>query len=191
MTIGGHKQRAYRPPFFYAADLSRPARPPAYFDKKGGWGMILESVGEDIKTLRIVTRAYAGREGELTSVLQYVFQSVVLSQRGETELASLLQQIAADEMRHLQIVGSLITRLGAPPVFTANPPYPVGYYSASCVNYARGTEEMLAADLAAEENSVKAYASMLEEMENPAAAEVVLAIMREEREHLRLLRRHR
>ena len=151
--------------------------------------MVLESVGEDTKTLRIVTKAYAGREGELTSVLRYVYQSVVLGQRGETELSHLLQRIAADEMRHLQIIGSLITRLGAPPIFAACPPYPVGFYSASCVNYARETEEMLAADIAAEENSVKTYAAMLETMENPAAAEVILAVMEEEREHLTLLRR--
>ncbi len=152
--------------------------------------MVLESVGEDMKTLRIVTKAYAGREGELTSVLQYVYQSIVLGQRGERELSMLLQRIASEEMRHLQIVGSLITRLGAPPLFTACPPYPVGYYSASCVNYAKETEEMLAADVASEENSVKAYAGMLKEIENPAAAEIILAVMKEEEEHLRLLRRH-
>ncbi len=94
-------------------------------------------------------------------------------------------------MRHLQIIGSLITRLGAPPMFTACPPYPVGYYSASCVNYAKGTEEMLISDIAAEENSVNSYTSMLEEMENPAAADVIFAVLKEEREHLGLLRRHR
>ncbi len=152
--------------------------------------MVLESVGEDMKTLRIVTKAYAGREGELSSVLQYVYQSIVLGQRGERELSMLLQRIASEEMRHLQIVGSLITRLGAPPLFTACPPYPVGYYSASCVNYAKETGEMLAADVASEENSVKAYEGMLKEIENPAAAEVILALMKEEEEHLRLLRRH-
>ena len=153
--------------------------------------VLLESVGKDTKTLRIVTKAYAGREGELTSVLQYVYQSIVVGQRGERELSLLLERIAADEMRHLQIIGSLITRLGAPPLFAVCPPYPVGYYSASCVNYAKGTEEMLDIDLAAEENSVKTYANMLQEMENPAVAEVILSVLKEEREHLTLLRRHR
>lgn len=152
--------------------------------------MLLESVGEDLRTLRIVTKAYAGKEGELTSVLQYVYQSVVLGQRGERELSLLLYRIASDEMRHLQTIGSLITRLGAPPIYTACPPYPVGYYSASCVNYAKDTEEILLSDLAAEENSIKTYAAMLEEMENPAAAAVILSVMQDEREHLTLLRRH-
>ena len=153
--------------------------------------MLLESVGEDLKTLRIVTKAYAGKEGELTSVLQYVYQSVVLGQRGERELSLLLLRIASDEMRHLQTVGSLITRLGAPPIYTACPPYPVGYNSASCVNYAKDTEEMLLTNIVSEENSIKTYAAMLEEMENPAAAAVILSVMRDEREHLTLLRHHR
>lgn len=153
--------------------------------------MLLESVGEDLRTLRIVTKAYAGKEGELTSVLQYVYQSVVLGQRGERELSLLLYRIASDEMRHLQTIGSLITRLGAPPIYTACPPYPVGYYSASCVNYAKETEEILLSDILAEENSIKTYAAMLEEMENPAAAAVILSVMQDEREHLTLLRRHR
>ena len=153
--------------------------------------MLLESVGEDLRTLRIVTKAYAGKEGELTSVLQYVYQTVVLGQRGERELSLLLYRIASDEMRHLQTIGSLITRLGAPPIYTACPPYPVGYYSASCVNYAKETEEILLSDILAEENSIKTYAAMLEEMENPAAAAVILSVMQDEREHLTLLRRHR
>ncbi len=153
--------------------------------------MLLQSVGEDMKTLRIVTKSYAGREGELTSVLQYVYQSIVLNQRGENELSLLLQRLASDEMRHLQIIGSLITHLGAPPMFTVCPPYPVGYYSASCVNYTKDTVEMIAADVAAEENSVNSYAAMIEEMENPAAADVILAVLKEEKEHLDLLRHHR
>ena len=149
--------------------------------------MLLQSVGEDVRTLRIVSKAYAGREGELTSVLQYVYQSIVLGERGEGRLAELLMRIGTEEMRHLTTVGALITRLGASPVFTACPPYPVSYYSASCVNYARETAEMLKADVEEEQNAVASYSAMLCEIENPAAAEILSSILSEEREHLRLL----
>lgn len=150
----------------------------------------LEAVGEDVRALRIVSPAYAGRDGELTSVLQYVYQATLL---GETNsgLAGVFSALAADELRHLQILGTLITRLGAPPVFTACPPYPVSYYSASCVNYVKRTEEILAADRAAERASIERYTRMLDELENPAVAEVIAQILSEEREHLNILNRLR
>lgn len=150
-------------------------------------GTILERVGEDLRALRVISPAYAGREGELTAVLQYVYQSVTLGARGEGELSALLLRIASDEMRHLQVMGTLVTRLGAPPLFTASPPYPVSYYSASCVNYAHGTCEMLLADIAMEKRSIASYTHMLEVLENSAASEVISSLLEEEREHLRLL----
>ncbi len=147
----------------------------------------LERVREDYRALRIVSPAYAGREGELTSVLQYVYQSVFLGAQGYSALAGKLERIAAEELRHLQLLGSLVSRLGAPPVFTACPPYPVAYYSASSVNYAKTPSEMIEADIRMERASAAAYARMLEGIENDGAAELLTRLKEEELAHLSLL----
>ena len=150
-------------------------------------GDALDKIKTDCAALRVVSPAYAGKCGELTAILQYVYQSVLLSARGEEHAAKVVRRIAADEMRHLQILGTLICRLGAPPVFTACPPYPVSYYSASCVNYVRGTREMIAADIRAEKSAIASYCRMLELLENPAVREVISALLKEERRHLEIL----
>ncbi len=151
-------------------------------------GIDLEGIGEDVRALRIVSPAYAGREGELTAVLQYVYQSILMGGCGHHAFAALLAEIAADEMRHLQILGSLIVRLGAPPLFTACPPYPVSYYSASCVNYAKTPRAILAADITAERAAIAEYDRMIACLENMPVAAVLSRIREEEGGHLARLR---
>ena len=148
----------------------------------------LDGVEENVRALRVVSPAYAGRDGELTAVLQYVYQSILLGGSGESKLAALLISIAKEEMRHLQIMGTLIVKLGAPPVFTACPPYPVSYYSASCVNYAKSPRAMLAADIAAERTAISEYERMISCLKDEPAAVVLSRIRDDEEEHLRRLR---
>ena len=145
----------------------------------------LNGIGEDLQTLRLISPAYAGREGELTAVLQYVYQSIIFGKMGNTESSKTLLNIAVNEMHHLEILGTMITKLGAPPVFSACPPYPVGYYSASCVNYAKTPRQMICADVCAEENAISEYERILSRIKNSAVAEVIAFILEEEREHLR------
>ncbi len=147
----------------------------------------VEGIKEDVRALRVVSPAYAGKDGELTSVLQYVFQAIVLSENGMRELSRDIMRIASDEMRHLQLVGGAIVRLGAPPVFTACPPYPVSYYSASCVNYVRGAREMVDADICSERNAISSYLRMLDRLDEPALSALIKGICEEEEEHLALL----
>ena len=97
----------------------------------------LDGIGEDLRTLRIISPAYAGREGELTAVLQYVYQAIYLGATGEEKSAKTLMSIAVAEMHHIELLGTLITKLGAPPVFASCPPYPVGFYSAACDLFVR------------------------------------------------------
>ena len=146
--------------------------------------LTLDTIKEDPQTLRLISPAYAGREGELTAVLQYVYQSVIFSAAGEEETAKTLVRIAVNEMHHLEILATVIAKLGAPPVFTSCPPYPVGYYSAACVNYTKEPRRMICADICAEENAIAAYERILCMIKNPPVAAVVSHILEEEKGHL-------
>lgn len=146
----------------------------------------LDEITEDCATLRQLSPAYAGREGELTAVLQYVYQSIVFGELGMQDASRALVKIAVSEMRHLEILGTAIVKLGAPPVFTACPPYPVGYYSAACVNYARNPRQMLCADICAEENAISCYERILCKIKNPPVTAVVARILEDEKEHLKI-----
>lgn len=146
----------------------------------------IQEIGEDAETLKMISPAYAGREGELTAVLQYVYQSIMLSKQGKVDCAKEVMEIAKCEMYHLEILGSMIAKLGAPPIYTACPPYPVGYYSASCVNYTKTPRQMICADICAEENAISQYERMLVRVKNSLVSAVLARILEDEREHLRI-----
>lgn len=147
----------------------------------------LDDVKEDCNALRIISPAYAGRNGELTAILQYVYQSIVFGELGNPETAKTLVSVAVDEMRHLELLGTAIVKLGAPPMFTACPPYPVGYYSAANVNYARAPRQMICADICAEENTVAEYERMLCTLKNPPVSALISRILSDEKRHLQIL----
>ena len=149
----------------------------------------LDHICEDGKMLRAVSPAYAGRDGELTAILQYVYQSVLLSSYGNAKASRLLMDIATAEMRHLEILGTLITRLGAPPVFTECPPYPVSYYSASCVNYTRTLTCMIEADIRAEMSAIATYTRILQTITSGEVAAVIARIREDEEFHLHTLQK--
>ncbi len=143
-----------------------------------------KEIQKDQKALRLITPAYAGRGGVLTAVLQYTYQAIALS----GEEAALFERIAAEKLRHLHILGALVRDLGANPVFTACPPYPVSYFSASGVDYAKSLPAMLDADIRLERASLERYAHILEAVENPHAARVVSLVREECMLHLGMLR---
>ncbi len=121
--------------------------------------------------LKLVAPAYAGRNGALTAALQYTYQVILLG--GEhAEEGKRLEKIAAAKLLELQKLGTLIQKLGADPVLTACPPYPVSYYSASCVDYVKSLPAMLEADLRLERAAAERYARILPALDGRTAAAV-------------------
>ncbi|MDE6059268.1 MAG: manganese catalase family protein [Clostridia bacterium] len=147
----------------------------------------LDGITEDYQTLRLISPAYAGREGELTATLQYVYQSVFLGANGMQKESKLLLDIAVTEMHHIQILGTLITKLGAPPVFTSCPPYPVGFYSASYVNYVKNPLGMIGADIIAERGAIAEYHRILGSLNNQKVYDVIERIIEDEKVHVAAL----
>lgn len=141
----------------------------------------------NLQALRALSPAYAGRNGELTAILQYVYQSILLDGCGKGDTAKVLLGIAVDEMEHLEKIGGLLVGLGVPPVFTACPPYPVAYYSASNVDYSRPLAQMLAADIRGEKEAIAAYTRILGSVKDEAIQKTIEEIRSDEERHLALL----
>lgn len=146
----------------------------------------LNDVQPDAKTLRLIAPAYAGKSGELTATLQYVYQSIYLGAIGQEDISRLLLSIAVNEMRHLETLGTLVTKLGAPPSFTACPPYPVGYYCTNNVNYVKSLRAMICADIAGEETAIEEYTHILSCVKGPVF-DAVSRIVDDEKVHLKKL----
>lgn len=148
----------------------------------------LDGIGEDCAALKIVSPAYAGDEGELKAILQYIYQHILLEHMGEKKHAETLKRIAVTEMKHLELLGAMILRLGASPVFSYLPPYPINYFSARAVSCSRLPQKMILDDIAAEQYSIDCYGKMLCRLKNERVAAVVQRIRMDEERHLEELK---
>lgn len=144
----------------------------------------LDGIEEDTAALKIISPAYAGDEGELTAVLQYVYQHILFDNMGCKDYANILIKIAVTEMKHLEILGSLILKLGAAPVYSYLPPYPINYYSARSVSYSKNPQKMILDDIAAEQYAIDTYTKMLCRIKNERIAAVIQRIRMDEEKHL-------
>ena len=134
--------------------------------------------------VRALSPAYAGRDGELTAVLQYVYQAILLEGCGRAQESKEILKIAVEEMRHLEEIGALLVSMGVPPVFTACPPYPVGYYSAANVDYVKPLPQMLASDIRSERRAIAGYDRILAAVSDARVRETISRIRADEERHL-------
>ena len=147
----------------------------------------LDGLCFDPKSVKIISPAYADRGSELTVILQYVYQSMILAGRGCEEYGKILTQIAIAEMHHLDILGEMLYRMGALPVFSSCPPRRFDFYSTRAVSYAQTTQKMLQDDIVGERAAIKGYEGMLCRLENERVAAVIARIVQDEKLHLETL----
>ena len=66
--------------------------------------------------LRMLTEFYSGRTSELTTTMQYSYQSTILSSC-RPEISEAIGKINMVEMRHISLLGRCITMMGGDPQF--------------------------------------------------------------------------
>lgn len=142
----------------------------------------------DYQNARILMPAYADSESELTAVLQYIFHSFNFGARGMTEYADMMDSIAIAEMRHIELLGDALIRLGVSPIFARRPPTKCDFYSACHVDYSTLPAAMLSADITAETRAIRAYEQMLDQFTDSTLNALVNRILLDERLHLERLK---
>lgn len=144
----------------------------------------ISSVTADKNSVKIIAPAYASECGELNSFLQYSYHRIQLYEQGFSDFSARVERIAANEAEHLNVLGNLIYRLGAAPVYVAYPPYPANFYAPRSVSYSHIPQKIFIDDIAAESGSVNAYKGMLHRLTNEYVAAVIKRILMDEEEHL-------
>lgn len=139
------------------------------------------------KNALCLSPAYAASHGELNAVLQYVYHHFNFNPVSE-ETANTLMGIAVAEMRHFEMLGSLLTKLGADPVITAFPPYLGDFYSAASVSYSKTPQKMLLDDITGEMKTIMLYKKILEGLTDETVAACVSRIILDEELHVKVLK---
>lgn len=142
----------------------------------------LENIKEDYRFGKMLYDSFGGSYGELTTILQYVYENVTFEKN--KELQNVLIKIAMDEMNHLKILGDLLVKLG----FTA---YYMGSrnnkwcsdrvkYKFSCV------EDMLEYNIKGEKFAIQEYKRLIENTEDKCIKDILNRIIKDEENHIRI-----
>lgn len=148
---------------------------------------LTEGITENYSVARIILPAYAGDHSELQSVLQCVYHGFYYLSNGANELAELADRIFAAEIRHLDLLGEILLKLGVDPVFAMRRDYRTEYFSTETICYSKTPQKMLLDDIACKMLMVKRYKAMTERLTDGKTRGAVESILKDEQEHLAAL----
>ncbi len=148
----------------------------------------IEDIKEDKKTAFLLAGAYSGAHGELSAILQYFYHYLHFKRLNDDATSEVIMSIALAEMHHLEILGSLIMRLGLDPVFCTASTFCAEYYSAKNIRYSKDAKKMLIDDVTAESAAIKEYEQLLEIIEDETVGAVISRIILDEELHAKALK---
>lgn len=117
----------------------------------------IEQVVANPGDLRLIYGLYAGAVSEYTAIAQYVYHHLYAQQEGLADIGRTLLGIAIVEMRHLNLLGGLIWKLGGDPRFIT--PTSCGYapWNGNLVDYGCNLKQMLLLDVKSEQGAICGY----------------------------------
>ena len=77
---------------------------------------ILDGIECDIASAEIIYGAYSGLKGEITAILTYSYEHIMFKEVC-AEIAETLMEIGLAEMKHLDILGTILKKSGALPTY--------------------------------------------------------------------------
>ncbi len=140
----------------------------------------------DLRSANILSFGYATAEGELDSVLQYIYHSLRFTPYGES-YSELLQSIAIAEMKHVDLLGQAMLTLGLDPRYTTLP-NKNKFYSTEYVSYSKVPIKMVMDDYRLELEAIAIYNKMLSLLENEQVSALISRIILDEQLHAQVFR---
>ena len=142
---------------------------------------------KDIRSGCIISFAYATLRGEITATLQYTYHHFYMGQVSEED-AKILMSIAVAEMKHIDILGEAMLKLGVSPKYVQCPNTQT-YYNTSAVSQATTPQKMLMDDIQGEMNAIADYKKMLFVLKNEQVEAIIQRIILDEELHLETLKK--
>ena len=110
---------------------------------------------------------------------------IIMPAYADSKYAAALEGIAIAEMKHLDMLGEALLRMGVSPTYVRRPPEQCEFYSTCNVDYSVRPAAMLAADITAENEAIRSYEQMLCKIDNPTLNALISRILLDERMHLK------
>lgn len=145
-----------------------------------------DTLTKDIRSGNIISFAYATLKGELTAILQYVYHHFFFAQFDDKD-AETLMAIAVAEMKHLDILGKAMLKLGVNPRYVQCP-NTNNFFNTSTVSQATSAQKMLMDDIQGEMSAIADYHKMLFVLKNEQVEAIIQRIILDEQLHLETLK---
>ena len=133
------------------------------------------------KDLRLLQRVYAGANGEITAIMQYIHNSLTFND-SHKEISEILEKIAIVEMKHLYMLGEAIIALGgkAKYINIENNTY----WNTGIINYGNNLCKQLMKNLRSETDAYKTYLKYSDLATNTSLRMLFARIALDERLHI-------
>ncbi|MCK8825304.1 ferritin-like domain-containing protein [Fuchsiella alkaliacetigena] len=132
------------------------------------------------KNFELLLDDYAGKVSEVTAVKQYFHHHLVVE---EEDVAELLEDVAIEEMKHMDQLGNFLEEAGVDPrIWDAEE----RYWSGDYVNYQYDVCDILRADIDAELEAILQYYQHIEAISDPQVEMMLNRIIKDELRHIGL-----
>ena len=126
--------------------------------------------------LGIVQDLYCGKEGEVTSFLQFTYQTNILLPFGN-DYYRLFSTLASEDAFHCSLLSELIISLGGDPVFADNQGR---WFGGRWIDYVKDVKQMLCLNIETKEKMIIDYKTAISKMDDMAIKQLLTAILKDE-----------
>ncbi len=126
--------------------------------------------------LGIIQNLYCGKEGEITSFLQFSYQSNLLSPFGN-DISKAFARFAQDEIFHSILLSEIIISLGGDPVYADTQGR---WFSGRWIDYVKDIKQMLMLDIELKEKQIIEYKSAIAKIDDVSVKQMLKAILKDE-----------
>ena len=142
-------------------------------------------VKQNLQTAKLLSHVYASNESELTQILTYVYQRIIL-EKTDKDIAKILLDISKIEMHHLFLLGQVINSLGAPPIYADCNFDLKTYWNGNDVYYDCDLKTILEIDIESEKKSIHDYQMILNVIDDYYIKNLIERIILDEQIHLQI-----
>ena len=133
----------------------------------------------------LIYDSFGGKNGELTAITQYIYEHISLKK--EEAISHILQDIAIEEMHHLDILGEIITTLGEKPIYQNSNKK---IWMASNVDYdICNLKDAIKKNIKDEEGAIIGYQKLLHYTNNMYLRRIYERIILDETTHLEIFKK--
>ena len=140
---------------------------------------------ENKEYANLLSHMYASNESELTEILLYVYQSMIL-ENTDKEIAKILLDISKVEMHHLYLLGQTIKDLGKTPIYADCNFNMLTYWNSNDVYYDTDLKTILEIDIESEKRAIHDYQMLLNVIDDCYIKALLERIILDEQIHLQI-----